>query len=86
METGMVDAHRVEGEGRIELKGFDPSANAGAKRETGEVKQARPLEELGGLPLLLYAARHRSVAVVSQGRGARGKKAVEQCLRSRREA
>lgn len=69
----MSYAHRVDGEGRIELKDFDPAENAGLKKEEGEEITARLVEELVELQELLYAARQRSVVVVLQGRDTSGK-------------
>ena len=69
----MSYAHRLEGEGRIELKNFDSEADAGMKREEGEEKTARLVEELAELQELLYAAQTQSVLVVLQGRDTSGK-------------
>ena len=66
-------AHRVTGKGRIKLEKFDPNADGGLKREEGEKKTAKLIEELVELQELLYAARRRSVLVVLQGRDTSGK-------------
>ena len=66
-------AHRVTGKGRIKLKKFDADADAGLKREEGEKKTAKLIEELIELQELLYAARRQSVLVVLQGRDTSGK-------------
>jgi len=69
-------AHRVTGKGRIKLGKFDPNADGGLKREEGEKKTAKLLEELVELQELLYAARRQSVLVVLQGRDTSGKDGV----------
>ena len=69
----MSYAHRLKGKGKIKLKDFDPEDVAGLKREEGEKKTARLLEELVELQELLYAARQHSVLVVLQGRDTSGK-------------
>ncbi|MDQ3650630.1 MAG: polyphosphate kinase 2 family protein [Acidobacteriota bacterium] len=69
----MSYAYRVESNGRIELKNFDPGADAGLKRDEGEKITAHLLEELIELQELLYAARRQSVLIVLQGRDTSGK-------------
>ncbi|MBA3713515.1 MAG: polyphosphate kinase 2 family protein [Pyrinomonadaceae bacterium] len=69
----MSYAYRVESNGRIELKDFDPGADAGLKRDEGEKRTAHLIEELIELQELLYAARRQSVLIVLQGRDTSGK-------------
>lgn len=66
-------AHRVTGTGKIKLSKFDPNEDAGLKRDEGEQKTAKLVEELAELQELLYAARRQSVLVVLQGRDTSGK-------------
>jgi PPK2 family polyphosphate:nucleotide phosphotransferase len=66
-------AHRLQGERRIKLKDFDPSEDAGLKREEAEKKTALLIEELTELQELLYAARRQSVLIILQGRDTSGK-------------
>ncbi|MCA1616181.1 MAG: polyphosphate kinase 2 family protein, partial [Acidobacteria bacterium] len=66
-------AQHATGKGRIKLDDFDPRADAGLKREEGEKKTAKLIEELQELQELLYAARRQSVLVVLQGRDTSGK-------------
>lgn len=66
-------AYRLE-EGRpIKLEDFDPAEDAGLKREQGEKKTARFVEELIELQELLYAVRQQSVLIILQGRDTSGK-------------
>src|SRR5215471_15559256 len=66
-------AHRLEKNDSIKLKDFEPGKDAGLKREEGEEKTAKLLEELSELQEILYAARTESVLVVLQGRDTSGK-------------
>lgn len=69
----MAYAFRLEGERRIKLKDFDPREDAGLKRDEGEKKTAKLIDELIELQELLYAARKQSVLVVLQARDTGGK-------------
>ncbi|MGI8897297.1 MAG: PPK2 family polyphosphate kinase [Pyrinomonadaceae bacterium] len=66
-------AHRLEGERQIKLADFDPGEDSGLKREEGEKKTARLIEELIELQELLYAVRTQSVLLILQGRDTSGK-------------
>ncbi|MBA3515049.1 MAG: polyphosphate kinase 2 family protein [Pyrinomonadaceae bacterium] len=66
-------AHRLDGERRFKLADFDPGEDSGLKREEGEKKTARLIEELIELQELLYAVRTQSVLVILQGRDTSGK-------------
>lgn len=68
----MSYAHRLEGH-RIKLGDFDPTEDAGLKREHAEKKTAELIEELVELQELLYAARRQSVLIILQGRDTSGK-------------
>lgn len=69
----MSYAHRVEGNGRIELKNFDAGADPAVVREEAELKTAQLIGELVELQQLLYAARRESVLIVLQGLDTSGK-------------
>jgi len=72
----MSYAHRLEGDRRIKLEDFDPSDDAGLKREQAEKKTAEFVRELIELQELLYAARRQSLLIVLQGRDTSGKDGV----------
>jgi PPK2 family polyphosphate:nucleotide phosphotransferase len=69
----MSYAHRLEGEHRIKLKDVDPREDGGLKRQEGEEKTARLIEELIELQELLYAAQLQSVLIILQGLDTSGK-------------
>ncbi|HLF83366.1 MAG TPA: PPK2 family polyphosphate kinase [Blastocatellia bacterium] len=69
-------ARRLEGDRRIKLESFDPSDEAGLKREQAEKKTAELIEELVQLQELLYAARQQSLLIILQGRDTSGKDGV----------
>ncbi len=66
-------AYRLAGKSIIELKNFDPGLDAGLRRDEGEKKTARLVEELVELQELFYAARQHSLLVVLQGLDTSGK-------------
>ena len=72
----MSYAHRLEGDRRIKLDDFDPSDDAGLKREQAEKKTAEFVRELIELQELLYAVRRQSLLIVLQGRDTSGKDGV----------
>lgn len=72
----MSYAHRIEGDRRIKLEDFDPSDDAGLKREQAEKKTADIIKELIDLQELLYAARRQSLLIILQGRDTSGKDGV----------
>jgi PPK2 family polyphosphate:nucleotide phosphotransferase len=72
----MTYAHRIDGDRRIKLADFDPSDDAGLKREQGEQKTAELIQELIDLQELLYAARRQSLLIILQGRDTSGKDGV----------
>ena len=69
----MSYAHRLEGDRRIKLEDFDPSEDAGLKRDQAEKKTAELIQELVELQELLYATRRQSVLIILQGRDTSGK-------------
>jgi PPK2 family polyphosphate:nucleotide phosphotransferase len=69
----MSYAYRIDGKRQISLKDFDPAEKAGLKREEGEEKTAKIIEELIELQELLYAAQHKSVLLILQGLDTSGK-------------
>jgi PPK2 family polyphosphate:nucleotide phosphotransferase len=69
----MSYAHRLDGDHRIKLEDFDPSEDAGLKREQAEKKTTQIIEELIELQELLYATRRQSVLIILQGRDTSGK-------------
>lgn len=66
-------AYRLDGERKIKLEDFDPSEDAGLKREQAEKKTAELIDELAELQELLYAARSQSLLIILQGRDTSGK-------------
>ena len=72
----MSYAHRLDGGHTIKLADFDPSDDAGLKRDQGEEKTEKLVEELIELQELLYAARRQSLLVILQGRDTSGKDGV----------
>lgn len=76
MDGFMSYAHRIEGDRRIKLADFDPSDDAGLKREQGEKKTAELVQELVDLQELLYAARRQCLLIILQGRDTSGKDGV----------
>ncbi len=69
----MSYAYRVPNKGEIRLRDFDPRDDGGLEREKAEEQTATLVEELVELQVLLYAARHRSLLVILQGRDTSGK-------------
>lgn len=69
----MSYAHKLTQPQILKLKDFDPSDDAGLKREEGEARLAKLSAELTRLQELLYAAGQHSVLVVLQGRDTSGK-------------
>ncbi|MFY9555846.1 MAG: PPK2 family polyphosphate kinase [Blastocatellia bacterium] len=66
-------AHRLEGERAIKLDDFDPDDDGGLKRDEGEKKTEKLIEELVELQELLYAVSAQSVLIILQGRDTSGK-------------
>lgn len=66
-------AHRIDGEGKIKLKDFDPDDDGGWQRAEAEPQSALLIAQLTELQELLYASGQTAVLIVLQGRDTSGK-------------